>query len=136
MNQSQSNLTNLYLFTGCNNFNGGHEDEICEAQNEVNRLVYDSTHHIFMFLEPQYSKENHHICHITISSHITAHINCGVGNLQTNRSHKLKIGRDQTSSDLSRQEQTIPNKTLYQIENKTHHHHRDRRTRKSCHSLP
>ena len=86
-----------------------------------------------MFLEPQYSKENHHICHITISSHITAHINCGIGNVQTKRSHKLKLGQDQTRSG---QEQTRPNKTLYKVENKTHHHHRDRRTRKSCHSLP
>ena len=106
---------------GClRSLKNGDEDEICQAQNEIKRLYYDQKHQIFIFLEPKYAIENHHVCHIKVLGE-SAEINCGVGNLITKRSHSIIIGNENTRRKGRR-------KTFYHMENSSYHPHSQRRT--------
>ena len=113
-------MDEITWFTGCNNFKSGNEDEICQAQNEIKRLYYDQKHQIFIFLEPKYAIENHHVCHIKVFGE-SVQINCGVGNLTTKRSHSIIIGNQNTRRKGRR-------KTFYHMENSSYHPHSQRRT--------
>ena len=106
----KSKMSEITLFTGCNNFNDFNIDEICIAGNEEKRLFYDHKHDIFLFFEPNYKTEIHHICRIStfvnqFQEYIAhATIKCGPNKiLQTARSHNIR-SRNSTG-------------TFYRIEN-------------------
>ena len=112
-NSYYSKMEDMTWFTGCNGFIGGNEDEICEAQNEFHRLYYDKKHKIYIILEPKYSNENHHGCHMKNFGH-EIKINCGIGDLHAKKTHKIGIGSP----------------TFFQIENLSHYSHSNQRIKK------